>query len=131
MKNSRFFSTTLAVAKKQVSAKQTRIKVGREAVSEFNKIKNSKKSTPQEGDVLVPIYEPSEFKTAAENVVERFGKRVQELRLGKADLSVLNRLRVTAHKEKYQLDEIAQVTTRGGRQILVSVYDPDVRSFLC
>ncbi|KAK7206049.1 ribosome recycling factor-domain-containing protein [Myxozyma melibiosi] len=91
--------------------------------------KKGSKNAPavEDEDISVPMYDVKEYKQAADKIVEKFNEIVQQLRLGKADLNVLNRLKVQGYdNEKTQLDSVAQVTSRGGRQILITVYDPDM-----
>ncbi|KAK9478534.1 ribosome recycling factor-domain-containing protein [Lipomyces japonicus] len=76
-------------------------------------------------DKLIDIYDPSQYRRECEAVIKKLEEKVKELRMGKADTTLLNKVPVLFKGgEKYSLGDIAHVTTKG-RQIVLSIYDPD------
>ncbi|KAK9322957.1 ribosome recycling factor-domain-containing protein [Lipomyces orientalis] len=86
--------------------------------------KSSSKEDPEQ-DIEVAIYDPQSFKSSCDEILAHLKSQVQEVRMGKADLRTLSSLKVQVGKQKIVLDKLAQVSMRGGRHIVVSVYDPE------
>ncbi|KAJ8101563.1 ribosome recycling factor-domain-containing protein [Lipomyces tetrasporus] len=85
---------------------------------------SSAKEVPEQ-DIEVAIYDPQSFKSSCDEILAHLKSQVQEVRMGKADLRTLSSLKVQVGKQKIVLDKLGQVSMRGGRHIVVSVYDPE------
>ncbi|KAK9234697.1 ribosome recycling factor-domain-containing protein [Lipomyces kononenkoae] len=89
-------------------------------------VKTSKSAVKnEEEDVEVAIYDPQSFKSSCDQILTDLKSHVQEARMGKTDLKILNSLKIQIGSQKIVLEKLGQVGMRGGRHIVVSVYDPE------
>ncbi|KAK9465531.1 ribosome recycling factor-domain-containing protein [Lipomyces arxii] len=95
-------------------------------VSYKKKDKKSRKEEENEEEEVVEAYNPSEFKDACEKILTNARSLISDLRQGKSRLNTLKAIKFTVDTYDTKIEEQCQVSIRNGRNILVSVYDPDM-----
>ncbi|KAK9368595.1 ribosome recycling factor-domain-containing protein [Lipomyces kononenkoae] len=78
----------------------------------------------KDNDIEVAVYDPQSFKSSCDKILADLKANIQEARMGKTDLKTLNGLKIQINSQKIVLESLGQVSLRGGRHIIVSVYDP-------
>lgn len=64
------------------------------------------------------------IKSKFEAVVEEFNKHATEARLGKTNPNIFDKLKVEVDDSHLPFTSVAQTTIKGGRNFLITVYDP-------
>ncbi|KAK9447954.1 ribosome recycling factor-domain-containing protein [Limtongia smithiae] len=77
---------------------------------------------------IVEIYDLQVFQEKCNKLIKQFTEKAQEVRMGQADVKVLSALKVPIPQSATTeyLSNMAEVALRGGRQLVVSIYDPDM-----
>lgn len=70
------------------------------------------------------MFDSTEYKTAAEKVIERFKEDMKKIRTGRAHPDMLDSIRCEAYGQYMPLNQVANVTAQGGTMLIVTPYDP-------
>ncbi|ODQ81755.1 hypothetical protein BABINDRAFT_6409 [Babjeviella inositovora NRRL Y-12698] len=105
-----FSSTSSAWAKKVKATK----KGGRSRNEEL-----AAEPTPEVAEVDFTVLE-AEFK----QVIELYKTKVTEVKLGKSNPKIFDHLKVDIHKKELPFTQVAQTNAQGGRNLIITVFDP-------
>ncbi|KAK9475088.1 ribosome recycling factor-domain-containing protein [Dipodascopsis tothii] len=93
------------------------------ALKKKDKKEAKKEAKAAEPDEVVDVYDTKELEQSCQAVLDKLQAKIKDLRMGSANPKLLSELDVQTDDGPMKVSDLAFVSAKGAKQLLVSVYD--------